>query len=77
MRRGFNLYSGLLDGLSLKDAISAHCQFQMDPHDSGFEKTLLLVSERHELLLLCCAMADFILSNDLEPGFRSFIFNDF
>ena len=77
MRRGFNLYSCLLNGVPLKDEISSHCQFHVDPADSGFDKTLLLVSERHELLLLSCAMAEFILSNDLEPAFRSFIFGDF
>lgn len=77
MRRGFNLYYKLLDGVALKDEICSHCQFHVDPADSGFDKTLLLVSERHELLLLSCAMAEFILANDLESAFRSFILGDF
>lgn len=74
MKHGYNLYAGLLDGETLSEAILKHAKFKINFDDSGFDKTLLLVSERHELLLLASAMAEFILLNDAEEKFKSFLF---
>ena len=74
MRKGVNLYSALLCGKRLSDIVSEECSFQINPSDSGFDKTVSLITSRHKLLLLVCAFSEFIISHGLESSFRSFCF---